>query len=140
LCRDLELPSLVLPPGPLTQYAAAAHLAGAQALLLGDCLEDRAAVVFASILLDGKLASLPFGQPVGDLIVGRPLGAVMHQRLLEAGVDMETPAAFDDRATRATDRRLALLEDYLSFMPGSRLDLLTNIAQSPDRVQDGYLT
>jgi hypothetical protein len=140
LCRVWEVPALVVPPGPLLQHAVAARQAGAQSLLLGDCLEDRAAAVFGSILLDGRLDSLPLGEDLGGLKVGRPLGAVMYQRLREAGAESPIGPEFHDDLRRQADPRQVLLEDFLSFLPGDRLDLLTNLAGSPDRVHDGYLT
>jgi hypothetical protein len=64
----------------------------------------------------------------------------MRERLQEAAAELELSTALDDRQPRLADQRLALLEEFLGFLPGSRLDLLTNIALSPERIRDGYLT
>jgi hypothetical protein len=92
------------------------------------------------MLLEGRLSPLPLGEDLGGLRVGRPLGAVMYQRLREAGAESPIGPEFHDDLRRQADPRQVLLEDFLSFLPGDRLDLLTNLAGSPDRVHDGYLT
>lgn len=108
-------------------------------IVLPDCIEDACARVLGSVLLDGRLSRLAESEPTGGPLLIRPFLAISREKLLLAAAECGVPGDPACRPRFSEPERLALLEGFLGQLPGARMDLLTNIAQSATQIRSGYL-
>jgi tRNA(Ile)-lysidine synthase TilS/MesJ len=168
LAKDLGLAPMIgrLWPSCSTGYlelesalATVAAGLGLDSIALADSIDRRAAEVLGSLLGSGQLASLPIfktltlgkdqGGALSSINIIRPFGWIEASKLCDAAMDNGLLEFSDENAElpeieSVRVKRLDLYNHWLTMLedivPARRMDFLTNLAKSSERVRQDYLT